>query len=64
VVTYTANRNTNRNSRKTNARTKKRKTRKLNQLRLFTLKHEFLKISVHLQTAEAHGAGGATEHMF
>jgi hypothetical protein len=40
---------------------KRIKTRKTGQLRLFTLRYELLKICVHLQTAFAAVAGGATE---
>jgi hypothetical protein len=46
----------NSNSNKKNTRTKqtnKQKTGKLNWFRLFTFKHEFLKISVDSQTALA-----------
>jgi hypothetical protein len=40
-------------TRKTQDNTPPPKGKKLNQLRLFTLKHEFLKISVDLQTVFA-----------
>jgi hypothetical protein len=42
-------------------RTQEKKTRKLDHLRLFALKHESLKISLHLQTVfevETHRAEG------
>jgi hypothetical protein len=54
MTSYRVSTNTN-NSNKTNTRIKQRKKeqRKVDQLRLFTCKRQFLKISVDLQTALA-----------
>jgi hypothetical protein len=57
LANYRVSRNTNSSSNKKNTRTKHEKQRKIDHLRLFTFKREFLKTSVALQTvlsAETH----------
>jgi hypothetical protein len=56
MANYRVSTNTNNSNKRTQDKTTKRKTRKqrkVNQLRLFKLKHDLLKISIDLQTALA-----------
>jgi hypothetical protein len=62
LANYRVSTNTNNNSNKTTQdKTTTTNERKMDRLNIFTLKHELLKISVHLQTefaAETHPAEG------